>query len=99
MRALIGQHPLHGICHTLANVVARRKSLFRMTGTLAKVSAPTLVLLGQHDGVCQKSARLLNDAIANSELVRVPGAGHMLPLEAPAAFNAEIARFLARHPG
>jgi pimeloyl-ACP methyl ester carboxylesterase len=96
MRALICQHPLHGICHTLAGVVARRRSLFRMTGTLAKLHAPTLILLGQQDGVCQKSARLLHASIGGSTLLRVPGAGHMLPLEAPAAFNAAIAQFLAQ---
>ena len=96
MKAIICQHPLHGITHTLAGVVARRKSLFRMTGTLAKVKPPTLVLLGQQDGVCQKSARLLVSSIPKSELLRIPGAGHTLPLEAPDAFSGAVAEFIKR---
>jgi pimeloyl-ACP methyl ester carboxylesterase len=99
MKALICQHPLHGITHTLAGVVARRKSLFRMTGTLAKVTPPTLVLLGQQDGVCQKSARLLNASIAGSELLRIPAAGHTLPLEAPDAFSEAVAKFVVDRGG
>jgi pimeloyl-ACP methyl ester carboxylesterase len=99
MKALICQHPLHGITNTLAGVVARRKSLYRMTGTLAKVTAPTLVLLGQQDGVCQKSARLLHATIPGSELRRIPGAGHTLPLEEPAAFSDAVASFVAARGG
>jgi pimeloyl-ACP methyl ester carboxylesterase len=99
MAALIAQHPLHGICNTLAGVVARRKSLFRMTGTLARVTPPTLMLIGRDDGVCQKSSRLLHQTIAGSEFLRVPGAGHTLPLELPEAFTDAVAAFIAARGG
>ena len=36
----------------------------------------------------------MHRAIAGSELVVVPGAGHMTNLEQPAAFNEALARFL-----
>lgn len=96
MRALLTQHPLHGICHTLTEVVARRKSLFFQTGALARVAAPTLVLAGQHDGVCHRAAKLIAASIPGAEKLIIPGAGHMVPLEAPAVFNRAIDDFLAR---
>ena len=40
--------------------------------------------------------RTIAAAIPHSELVIVPGAGHMIQLEAPDAVNAAIARWLER---
>ena len=35
-------------------------------------------------------------ALPDAELVEVPGAGHLAPLEQPAIVNAALERFLAR---
>jgi pimeloyl-ACP methyl ester carboxylesterase len=96
MRALITQNPLHGICHILAGVLARRKPLFRMRGTLARIGVPTLVLAGEHDHVCHKAARLLASTIPGAVEARVPGAGHMTPLEAPDEFSRLVQGFIGR---
>ena len=53
-----------------------------MTGELDAWAPPA-----QHEQIAARIARSL--------LVIVPGAGHMLPLEAPAEVNAAIARWLA----
>lgn len=95
MRALIMQNPLPGILGILAGVLARRKPLFRMRGTLARIAVPTLVMAGEHDHVCHKAARLLAETIPGAVTARVPGAGHMSPLEAPDAFKAIVGEFLA----
>jgi pimeloyl-ACP methyl ester carboxylesterase len=95
MRALIAATPLRGLENTLTEVLAKRTSLFRMTRTLAAVAAPTLILNGAHDYVCLKAAHVLAAAIPKAREARVAGAGHMAPLEAPAAFNAAVAEFLA----
>jgi len=96
IHALISQHPLHGMCHILAAIVMRRKPLFRMRGTLGRVSVPTLVLTGEHDYVCHKSARLLMSEIPRAVEARVPGAGHLTPLEEPDGFHDAIEAFLSK---
>lgn len=62
---------------------------------LGQIACPTLVMTGeldvwappaQHEGIAAR--------IANSHLVIVPGAGHMIQAEAPAAVNEAINRWL-----
>ena len=64
---------------------------------LAEIRCPTLVMTGQLDswsGPAQHEA--IAAQIADSSLVVVEGAGHMLPLEAPDAVNQAIAAWLAQ---
>jgi len=62
---------------------------------LARVTAPTLVVRGEHSPVLplNMAARML-ETISNAELVEIPGAYHHLTLDAPEAFGAALARFL-----
>jgi 3-oxoadipate enol-lactonase len=96
MRALIMATPPRGLENTLTEVLAKRSSLFRSTQTLAAISAPTLVLTGADDYVCRKAAQLMARTIPGAREVRIPAAGHMSPLEVPAAFNDAVLEFLAR---
>ena len=51
---------------------------------LADISVPTTVLVGTHDRLTPpRRARLLAERIPAAELVVLPGAGHMLPIEEP----------------
>jgi 3-oxoadipate enol-lactonase len=95
MAALFRATPLDGLRFTLSQVLAKRKSLFRITGVLKAVQAPTLILVGQHDYACSKAARLLAQTIPNAELKIIEGSGHMAPLEQPAAFTAALLEFLS----
>jgi len=94
MAGLIRATPIDGLRFTLSEVLAKRKSLFRATGVLKAVQAPTLVLVGQEDYACSKAARLLAETIPNAALKVIVGSGHMAPLEQPAAFNAALMEFL-----
>jgi len=94
MAALIRATPIDGLRFTLAQVLAKRKSLYRLTGLLQSITAPTLVLVGEYDYVCSKPARLLARTIPNATLKVIAGSGHMAPLERPAAFNAALLDFL-----
>lgn len=63
---------------------------------LRSVACPTLVIVGGEDAwspVAQH--REIAAAIAGAQLVVIEGAGHMLPAEAPDAFNRAIGRWLA----
>jgi pimeloyl-ACP methyl ester carboxylesterase len=64
---------------------------------LPTIDVPTLLLYGELD---QRSplevAHAMQAAIPASELIVLPGVGHMSNLEAPTAFNAAVRDFLAR---
>ncbi len=95
MAALIGATPIDGLRFTLSEVLAKRKSLFRLTGILKSIQVPTLVMVGQHDYVCSKAARLIAQTIPDAMLKIIDNCGHMSPLERPAAFNAALLEFLS----
>jgi pimeloyl-ACP methyl ester carboxylesterase len=95
MAALIRATPVDGLRFTLSEVMVKRKSLFRLTGALQSVRVPTLILLGEHDYVCSKAARLMAQNIPGAVLKTIADSGHMSPLEQPAAFNAALMEFLS----
>jgi 3-oxoadipate enol-lactonase len=65
------------------------------TPLLASIHVPTLILVGDEDTVTPPTlAHEMHDAIAGSQLVVVPGSGHLSNLEQPDTFNAAVARFL-----
>ena len=94
MAGLISATPPAGLRHTLSEVLAKRKSLFRMTETLRTIKVPTLVVLGQQDYLCRNSSRLMAETIPGAALRRIAGAGHITPLEEPRQFNALVHDFL-----
>lgn len=62
---------------------------------LAEIRVPTLLLWGEHDQRAPLPiGEELNRSIPGSELVVVPGAGHLSNAEAPDAFNTQVRRFL-----
>lgn len=63
---------------------------------LGEIRAPTLVIVGEHDTPAfQAMADAYAGAIPGARKVVIPGAGHVTPLEEPAAFNAALRAFLA----
>ena len=63
---------------------------------LREISCPTLVLVGQHDPSTPPAvAAQLATAIPNATLIVVPGASHIVTVEAPGAVNEALLRFLA----
>jgi pimeloyl-ACP methyl ester carboxylesterase len=65
------------------------------TATMATISVPTLVVVGEEDGLTPPAdAEKLAAGIPGARLVRLPGAGHLSNLEAPAAFTAALEGFL-----
>ena len=62
---------------------------------LPTITVPTLLLYGTEDVRSPRAvADALHAAIPHSELVLLPGVGHVSNLEAPEAFNAEVRRVL-----
>ncbi len=67
-----------------------------MTASLTEIRCPTLVVVGQDDVISPPAEmRGIAEAIPGARFVEIPAAGHMSPLENPAAVNAAIVEFLA----
>lgn len=62
------------------------------------LTCPTLVLVGEHDGVCPPAvARSIAGAIRSAQYVEIPGAGHLANQERPERFNELVGSFLITH--
>lgn len=65
---------------------------------LDKVRKPTLVVTGESDRTCTpRASRELSAGIAGSELLIVPGAGHMTYIERPDVYLPAVRAFFARN--
>jgi pimeloyl-ACP methyl ester carboxylesterase len=70
---------------------------FDGTAQLGSITVPTLIIAGADDSVTppMRSA-VLHQGIPGAQLVVIDDAGHTLPAEKPAEFNAALSDFLAR---
>jgi pimeloyl-ACP methyl ester carboxylesterase len=76
------------------NGVIERPSVYH---ELSRITAPTLVMVGEEDTVTVPAkAERIAAAIAGAELVRIPRAGHIVTLEQPQAVTRAIGGFLDR---
>jgi len=67
-----------------------------MSGYLPEIKTPTLVVVGDQDAISPPDEmRAMAAAIPGARFTVVPDAGHLTPLENPAAFNAAVEKFLA----
>jgi pimeloyl-ACP methyl ester carboxylesterase len=87
VRGIIEANDPAGIAAALRAMAARPDS----TPQLATIAVPTLIVVGSEDGLTPPSdARAMHSAITGSELVELPGAGHLANLEAAEAFNTAV---------
>ena len=71
-----------------------------MSGLLAQLRLPTLVIAGSDDVITPESEmRQMASAIPDSQFVVLSGVGHLTAVEGPVEFNAQLARFLAQRAG
>ncbi|MGB0619359.1 MAG: alpha/beta fold hydrolase [Myxococcota bacterium] len=66
---------------------------------LADISVPALVLVGEDDKPYRRAGEVMSAKLANARHVVVPGAGHIVNIEQPAAFEREVRAFLAELEG
>ena len=93
IRQTIARTPPLSIAGTLIALAARTDT----TGSLASISVPTLILVGERDSVTPPAAsQSMKAKIPGAELHVVPGAAHLSNLENPACFNEKLVTFLKR---
>ena len=67
------------------------------SGDLAKVDVPTLILIGDNDDAAPMAeSNFIREGIDGSEIKVIPDAGHLSTIDSPAAFTAELGKFLSR---
>jgi pimeloyl-ACP methyl ester carboxylesterase len=70
---------------------------FDVRDRLDEIAAPSLAVVGEHDGLTPPSYHdYLADRIDDCERATLEGAAHLAMLERPAAFNAALSSFLER---
>ena len=91
VKTLMKSNPPSGWIGALEAMKTRPDS----TDDLVSISVPTLVIVGEEDGITPpESSRKLHEHIGGSRLVVIPEAGHLSNLEAPDAFTGALADFL-----
>jgi pimeloyl-ACP methyl ester carboxylesterase len=72
---------------------------FDVRAELPRVAAPTLVVVGEDEEPAMRAgSEQLASGIRGATLCRIPDAGHMLPLEQPAALAGAVSEFLRALP-
>jgi 3-oxoadipate enol-lactonase len=90
-REVMAATPPEGVAAALRGMAARPDS----AGTLRALERPVLVVAGAEDAVVPvEEARRMADEARDGRLEVVAGAGHMTPVERPAALAAALRRFL-----
>jgi 3-oxoadipate enol-lactonase len=73
-------------------------SEFDVSAKLDQIKVPTLVVTGSQDTLIRPDAQAdIAEHIPGARLEVIQDAGHILPVEAPDAFNRIVDGFLARH--
>ncbi|HEY8486068.1 MAG TPA: alpha/beta fold hydrolase [Limnochordales bacterium] len=96
VRAIIQANGPAAVVHAL-HAMARRPD---STELLARLSVPSLVLVGQEDALTPPAvAREMARRIPGCRYVELAGVGHLANLEDPERFNGELLGFLRSLPG
>ncbi len=91
-KAIRRNSPL-GICGTVLALACRTDT----TASLAGITVPTLILVGEHDALTPPSAsESMHKLIGKSELHVLSSAAHMSNIENAAEFNKHLIEFLNR---
>jgi 3-oxoadipate enol-lactonase len=91
VKAMIRRQKPAGVIAALAGLRDRPDS----QPTLSTITVPTLLLAGEADRLTPPEGMMtMAKAIRNAQLVVVPRAGHLSPLENPRAFNSAVRAFL-----
>lgn len=90
-RSIAESSTVAGLVGALEALMARPDS----TATLATITVPTLVIVGEEDALTPpKEARAMHESIRQSRLEILTNAGHLSSIERPAAFNTVLREFL-----
>jgi pimeloyl-ACP methyl ester carboxylesterase len=88
------EHSPEGLVRTLRGVLGALPGVDELAPSLVGLDVPVLVVAGQRDAASLEASHALTRALPRARFVELAGAGHVVNLVAPDAFNATLARFL-----
>lgn len=89
----LAEHSALGSANTMQGYQGRRPSLYDLTGDMARLDMPTLILTGDEDEPCLEACLLMKRTIPAAGLAMLPRSGHAINLEEPALFNQLLESF------
>ncbi len=90
LRTMVESTPVETIVASLRGMAERSDR----TELLGSITVPTLAIAGEEDGLIPPlDMHELSAAISGSKFLVVPGAGHLPPIERPAAFTEALLNF------
>jgi pimeloyl-ACP methyl ester carboxylesterase len=92
----LAQHSAVGARNTQLGVQGERPSLYDLTGQMAALTVPTLILTGDEDWPCLQPALLMKQTIPSAALSVMPNCGHTINLEDPDQFNRLVGDFIVQ---
>jgi len=92
------EHAPHALAHLLRGFLAHWPPPDRLAEELARLHRPVLVVSGALDRASVAAGRTLADRVPRVQRVEIPGAGHVVNLAKPEAFNAALVAFLEGLP-
>jgi len=93
VRAAMEHNSARGVAGALRGMAQRPDR----TAVLPTITVPTLVLVGAHDVITPpEESRKLAAAVPGAQLVVIPAAGHLAPIENPESVNEAILGFLSK---
>ncbi|MEI9804903.1 MAG: alpha/beta hydrolase [Pseudolabrys sp.] len=92
---MLSEHSALGHALTMANLQAKRPTMWDIEGELKKFKPPLLIIVGDEDDWCLDASVFLRRTVPTAGLLVVPRTGHTITSEEPAAFNAALADFIA----
>ena len=92
---MLSEHSPLGHSLTMANLQAKRPTLWDMQPNLKTFAPPLLIVVGDEDDWCLDASVFLRRTAPTAGLVVVPRTGHTLTSEEPEKFNAALAEFFA----
>jgi 3-oxoadipate enol-lactonase len=91
VRRMIEANSVAGVDAAIHAMMARPDS----TADLARITGPTFIVVGDEDELTPRAdSELMQREIRRSQLVVLPGAGHLSNLEVPDVFSAALENFL-----
>ena len=90
------EHPPEALAAILRETIAELPRVGELADSLRELRIPTLVVVGTADRGSLDPCRELAHLLPEATLVEIEGAGHVVNLAAPAAFNEALEAFLAR---
>jgi pimeloyl-ACP methyl ester carboxylesterase len=89
-RAIAAQQP-HGLAHFSRRVAGPAKTVI---DELSEIDKPALVIVGEKDEPYLRASEVMEKRMPQARRVMIPGAGHVVNLDEPQAFDRAVLGFL-----